>query len=413
MQHLSRSITALELEDVPRQISADAPTGPAQPLGVRTEAAAVVASHNADEVDQQARFPFEAFEAIRTERLLGIMLPAKLGGEGASLAAIVNICYRLGQACASTAMIYAMHQSCVACVLRHAQDSAWQQAFLRRIASEQLLLASSTTEGQTGGNLRSSSAPIERSVEGIQLGRDASVISYGAYADAILATARRSSTAAPSDQVLVAFEKNDYNLEATVSWDTLGMRGTSSCGFHLRAAGHEDQILPEAYDKIHPQTMVPVSHLTWASTWTGIAAAAVERARAFVRRSARQSNGTLPAGAAHVTKALSTLHSLCGLISSSLHAYAQHADDFRGLMSLEFQSMINLTKVEASEMAVSIVMEAWRACGLVGYRNDSEFSIGRNLRDVLSAPIMISNDRILANTANSALLAAAPSMISG
>ena len=38
-----------------------------------------------------------------------------------------------------------------------------------------------------------------------------------------------------------------------------------------------------------------------------------------------------------------------------------------------------------------------QACGLSGYRNDGEFSIGRHLRDVLSSPIMINNDRILAN----------------
>ena len=61
--------------------------------------------------------------------------------------------------------------------------------------------------------------------------------------------------------------------------------------------------------------------------------------------------------------------------------------------------MINLTKVEASELAVSTVMSALRACGLSGYRNDSEFAVGRFLRDVLSSPIMINNDRILANIA--------------
>ena len=43
------------------------------------------------------------------------------------------------------------------------------------------------------------------------------------------------------------------------------------------------------------------------------------------------------------------------------------------------------------------MMSAMRACGLSGYRNDGEFSVGRHLRDVLSAPIMINNDRILAN----------------
>jgi len=54
-----------------------------------------------------------------------------------------------------------------------------------------------------------------------------------------------------------------------------------------------------------------------------------------------------------------------------------------------------------------------RACGLSGYRNDSEFSIGRHLRDVLSSPIMINNDRILANLATPALMTAIPQSLQG
>jgi acyl-CoA dehydrogenase len=73
--------------------------------------------------------------------------------------------------------------------------------------------------------------------------------------------------------------------------------------------------------------------------------------------------------------------------------------------------MINVTKVEASELAVSIVLSALRACGLSGYRNDSEFSVVRSLRDVLSAPIMINNDRILTNLATSSLMTGVPNSL--
>ena len=81
--------------------------------------------------------------------------------------------------------------------------------------------------------------------------------------------------------------------------------------------------------------------------------------------------------------------------------------DEKALASLEFQSMITLTKVQASELAGETVLAALRACGLSGYRNDSEFSIGRHLRDVLSAPLMINNDRILANLATTSLMTSA------
>ena len=109
---------------------------------------------------------------------------------------------------------------------------------MRGIAREQLLLASSTTEGQNGGNIRSSAAPVAPGRRAITLERAATVISYGAEADGLVTTARRSPEAAASDQVLVAFLKGDYTLERLNGWDTLGMRGTCSAGFALRAAGH-------------------------------------------------------------------------------------------------------------------------------------------------------------------------------
>ena len=161
------------------------------------------------------------------------MVPPELGGEGASIADVVDVCYVLGRACASTAMIYAMHQTKVACLVRHGRGSAWHQRLLRRLCAEQLLLASSTTEGQAGGDVRNSAAPIERHDARITLERQATVISYGEAADGIVTTARRSPDAASSDQVLVAFLKDDYTLERLNGWDAFGMRGTCSDGFKL------------------------------------------------------------------------------------------------------------------------------------------------------------------------------------
>jgi hypothetical protein len=100
------------------------------------------------------------------------------------------MCYALGRACASTAMIFAMHQTKVACLVRHGAGSAWHETLMRRVASEQLLLASSTTEGQNGGNIRSSAAAVEHMGAEISLVRNATVISYGAQADGIVTIAR-------------------------------------------------------------------------------------------------------------------------------------------------------------------------------------------------------------------------------
>lgn len=381
-------------------------------LAARAQAVAAVAAQYAAAVDTESRFPAEAFAAVKAQRLLGIQVAEALGGEGAGVRELGDVCFRLARACSSTGMIYAMHQVKVACLVRHGRGSAAVESLLRRLCSEQLLLASSTTEGQGGGNVRASEAAVEHADGRIRLERQATVISYGAEADGIVTTARRAADAAASDQVLIAFLKDDYSLTRLQGWSTLGMRGTCSCGFVLKATGTPGQILPEPYEVIHSRTMVPFAHLLWGSVWAGIAAGATARAQAFVRNAARRSGGQAPPGASQLTKALSTLRTLRAMLSHSLDRYQGIMDDPKALASLDFQSQITLTKVEASELAVATVLTALRVCGLTGYRCDSEFSIERPLRDVLSAPLMINNDRILASLGTTSLMAPVPQSLS-
>ena len=380
-------------------------------IALAEEVAAVAREHAAD-VDSQSRFPREAFAALRERKLLGMLIPAELGGEGARAADVADVCAILGAVCASSAMIFAMHQVKVACLIRHHKQNAWQLDFLSRAAAQQYLLASSTTEGANGGNIRSSEAAIQLEGARVRLTRDASVISYGAQADAIVTTARRGENAAHSDQVLVVFERDNYTLERTKSWDTLGMRGTCSVGYLLQADGAADQVLAEPYDRIHTQTMAPYAHLFWSATWCGIATGAFGVARAFVRQASRQSGGRTPPGGPHLTRARVSLETLRAAVQSGLANFERHAREPGGLTAMDAQLALNFLKVEASELAVQTVTSALRATGLAGYRNDTEFSLGRALRDISSAPVMIHNERILASAEASVLMSAPPTALS-
>jgi acyl-CoA dehydrogenase len=377
-------------------------------VGSRVEIVAAAARASADAVDREARFPFESLQSARQQRLLGIMVPRDLGGEGASVSDVVDVCYMLARSCSSTAMIFAMHQIMVAILVRHARNSAWHNSLLRQLTAEQLLLASSTTEGQGGGDLRTSVSAVEQTGSRITLNKSATVMSYGAQADAILTTARRTADALASDQVLVAFTKNDYQLEPIMNWDTLGMRGTCSSGFTLKGEGRSEQVLPIPYQKIQSHTMMPVAHLTWSAVWTGVAAAAVERARRFVRIAARRNAGQPPPGIAHLTRATMSLRSLRGAVDFALRRYEAAESSETDLESIDFQNALNLLKVNASETAIATVMSAMQACGLAGYRNDGESSLSRLLRDVLSASVMINNDRILASATGASMLIEVP-----
>src|SRR3984885_7741533 len=129
-----------------------------------------------------------------------------------------------------------------------------------------------------------------------------------------------------------------------------------------------------------------------------------DRTRPGLRAQRDAPRRTAAAGRAAVHQSARTLRTLRGMLCTSIRKYEACMDDPQALAALDFQTLITLTKVEASELAAATVMHAMRACGLSGYRNDSEFSIGRHLRDVLSSPIMINNDRILSNLVTPALM---------
>lgn len=364
------------------------------------QAAAAVAQAHADAVDRDARFPQEAFDSLREHGLIGAMVPAAQGGAGAPLATVAAICRVLGAACASTGMIYAMHQIQVACVIEHGSGSAWHQDLLARIAAEQLLLASATSEEAIGGALRSSGCALNVAGERFHLLKMAPTISYGAHADGILITSRRHADAGPSDQVLVCALKPDYTLQSLNAWDTLGMRGTCSNGFRLEAAGAMAQVLPVPFGEIADATMTPVSHILWSALWLGICSDAVARAKTFFQGQARARPGALPPSAARVAEAVSLLQLIEGRLELALEQQRRrHAEpSVSGAFALA--AGMNGLKTAVSTLALETVQQAMLVCGMAGYKHGTPFSLGRHLRDLWSAPLMINNDRILTNTAN-------------
>lgn len=375
-----------------------APADPAALIAAAQAAAAVAATH-ADAVDRDARFPDEAFVTLREHGLLGAMIPTHLGGAGATLDTVAAICRVLGGACAATGMVYAMHQIQVACVLEHGMGSPWHEGLLSRVAGEQLLLASATSEEAIGGALRNSGCAVNAEGERFHLLKMAPTISYGAHADGILITARRSADAAPSDQVLVCALKADYTLQSLNTWDTLGMRGTCSNGFRLEAAGDVVQILPVPFGQIADETMTPVSHIVWSALWLGIAGDAVQRAKTFFQGQARARPGSMPPSAPRVAEAVSLLQMIEARLDLALaHQRARHVA--QGVSSFTLAAEMNGLKTAVSTMALEVVQQAMLVCGMAGYKHGTPFSLGRHLRDLWSAPLMINNDRILSNTAN-------------
>jgi acyl-CoA dehydrogenase len=354
-----------------------------------------VAAGQADDVDRQARFPAETVDALRGENALAAAIPAELGGAGASLPAVAAACFELGRRCGSSGMVFAMHQIQVLTIARHATGSEYFEEYLRAAAGEQPLIASVTSEVSTGGDLGSSTAAVTPDGDGrVSFEKAAPTVSYGSQADDLLTTLRRAPDAEPGEQVLVLSRRDQTTLEPAGTWDPLGMRGTCSPGFVVRAGVPAEQVLPTPFDRISAESMVPISHILWSHVWLGIATDAFDRARAFVRAAARRKPGQTPSSALRLSKLMSELSLLRAEVSSSLDAFERLADNREALGTMAVALRFNNLKIAASEQAPRVCHGALDVTGIMGFKNDTPFSVGRHLRDSMSGSLMVANERI-------------------
>lgn len=369
--------------------------------------AADVAAPNADDVDREARFPQETVDALREARAFSALIPIELGGGGASLEAISAACFELGRRCGASGMVFAMHQIQIACMTRHLDGSPWFEGFLREVAEEQRLVASITSEVGTGGDMGKSVAAVSDPVDGVvSFEKQAPTVSYGNYAEAFLTTVRRAPDAEPGDQVLALTRATQMNLEPQGTWDPLGMRGTCSPGFVAKAEFPAEQVLADPFSQISSESMTPLSHIFWSHVWLGIATDAFDRARAFVKAAAKRKPGEPLPAAIRLSELMSELSLLRAEVSLALREFCDTSDEDRAKLS-EMATILryNNLKIAASEQAPQVCQGALAVSGIVGYKNDTPFSVGRHLRDSMSACLMVANERIHKTNASLLLIA--------
>jgi acyl-CoA dehydrogenase len=349
------------------------------------------------DVDRDARFPSEAIDSLRDLGLMGAAIPSALGGLGLDLRALSDVATRLARGCASTSMVWAMHQIQLGCLVAAAEGSELWSERLRTLAREGTLIASMTSEIGVGGDLRHSiAAVVEGADSTATLEKASPTISYASHAGAILVTARRAPDAAPDDQVCVLLRRDQVALEQRGSWDAMGMRGTVSPGFALSASFDADQIVPIAFGQLASHAMVPWSHILWASCWHGLALEAFARARKMARKRAGSGDAPADVRLAEAARGLSLIQAQIGDAIANLVPAA-------GSMALLETARLNDLKVSVSQLAVDVAQTCLEICGMAGYQERSPLSIARILRDLYSARLMIGNERIMATNARLAL----------
>ena len=126
-------------------------------------------------------------------------------------------------------------------------------------------------------------------------------------------------------------------------------------------------------------------------------------ARAYLRQQVRE-RGNVSMMAHRLARAVGLLQLMQARLSQALRDYDEVFAAGARPLPLGFTADMNNLKTSVSELCLEAVQHAFMVCGISAYRNGSEFSLGRHVRDLMSAPIMINNDRMLESTGNLLLM---------
>ncbi|MFC8008536.1 acyl-CoA dehydrogenase family protein [Streptomyces olivaceus] len=367
------------------------------------EVAAVTREH-ARATDDAAAFPVAALDAMRRTGLLGLLVPRSHGGRGGDLRDLVAVSERIAREDMSAAMIFAMHCQQVAAVVSHA-GPALRESLLPRIACGEVYLASVTTERGKGGHLLTSDSALDTAGDRLVIDRDAPIVTGGEHADGFLITMRAPGATSPTQVSLVYADRADLDVTTTGSWNPLGMRASHSLPVRLTGTvpGHHVVGAHGGFHALTVQVFAPLAHIGWSACWLGAATGALSRVVTKLRSPAGRKSADL--GSELLLSRLGRVRNRLELVAASLHQCVALVSGGGDLSVPSAQLRLNALKIEAAEQCFAAVNDLVELTGLRdGYLRDSPLRLERTLRDLRSASLNYSNDRLLLANGRLALL---------
>jgi acyl-CoA dehydrogenase len=368
-------------------MTAETAAGTLTLAGVR----AVVREHAA-ETDRDAVFPEAALQALRRSGLLGMQVPAEYGGMGASMADTLHVAAELSRECMSVGMVFVMHCQQVAAIIEHAGPRL-RDALLPRIARGEVYIGSVTTEPNSGGHLLSSGAQLTSSASTLHVDRMAPVVTGGSYADGFLITMRAPGAASPTEVSLVYADRDQLDIEVVGGWDPMGMRATHSRPLKFVGDVPADQVVGQhgRFRDIAVRTFAPFAHLGWSACWLGTADGALARTVSLLRKERDRRDLGSELLLRRLSQARQRLDTVHALLTHATDVLAGEAEP----TSPPVQLLLNAVKITASEQCLAAVNDLVELLGLRhGYLRGSPTALERVLRDLRSASLNYSNDRL-------------------
>jgi hypothetical protein len=327
----------------------------------------------ARERDRNETFPRELLAEMAHLGLLGVNVPAELGGAEAGAISYALAMMEIAEACASTAVAMAVTNMCAELICAFGTEAQKRRHVTRLTSGEAVVGAFALSEPQAGSDAGALETRAERSGEGWVLSGTKQWITSGAQAGVMVVWAR---TGAPGPSGLSAFivEGDAPGLTVGRAEDKMGLRGSSTVSLVFEDCRLPPEAMLGGLGEGFKLAMMALDggRIGIASQACGVARASLSAAVRYTRE--RHAFGRAVADFQAVRFMLANIQTeLAAAELLTLRAAALKES------RRPFSREASMAKVFASEMANRAADKAVQLHGGYGYLD--EFPVERYLRD--------------------------------
>jgi butyryl-CoA dehydrogenase len=328
----------------------------------------------ARELDREGRWPAELVARMGELGLMGVAVPAELGGTGADTVAYALAMEEVSRACASTGVIMSVNNSLVCDPLVKFASDSQKKEFLAPLASGKMLGCFGLTEPASGSDASRMETVAEDAGDHWVLNGAKNWITNGPHADVILVFAAHDRAAGAKGTTAFIVPKGTPGFSTNKPDHKLGIHAAHSCTVFF-----ENCKVPKRLQLGDKGMGFKIAMSTLDGGRIGIAAQALGIARAAYEKALAYSKERKAFGAPIAEKQA---------IQFMLADMATELDAAR-LLTLRAATLKDKgvrhsqesasAKLYASEMATRVTHKAMQIHG--GYGYSTEYDVERHYRD--------------------------------
>jgi alkylation response protein AidB-like acyl-CoA dehydrogenase len=367
------------------------------------EIARDVLAPSAERNDTAGQFSTEAVRALGEAGLLGLLLPADIGGAGLGPRTFAGVTATLAESDASVAMVYVMHVLGAAAIAS-ARSGATQSVapILQEIAAGRHLSTLAFSESGSRSHFWAPISRAHRNGDGVRISANKSWVTSAGHAQSYVVSALAPEGTGATDSTLYLVTAGTAGLSVSGPWDGLGLRANASAPVVLN-----DCHVPSGFQLTDDgagfpamlNVVLPLFNLGSAAVGLGLCRAAVAATVSHLKNAKFEHLGQ------SLGESLPTLRAQLATMQIETDGLAALIDDLTDHLETPRETtMLRVleTKAAAGDVAISVTSTAMRVCG--GAAFSKHLNIERLFRDAHAGAVMAPTGDVLREFIGKSLL---------